>query len=310
MTDEPVVDVVVATHRTSPFLHAALDSVVAQTYPYWTLTVVDDGSSDPTFVPRAVRDVPRAQVIRHANRGLGASRNVGIAAGHAPLIAFLDDDDVWAPTKLEAQVDTLRRDVDAVGSFTGGWYLDQHGVSAGWGWSASAAPSTDFLRGAQPLPRIVTLLIRRTALDTIHGFDPSLTMAEDLEFTLRLAEAGSLTCVPEQLTGYRRHGSNMTEVDLVVLRRASERILRMVLDAAARRGDSATRALLEENLSRHRDQWSDDCARSAAAALRRGDLRTFAGEASWAVTTAPRATAAAAATKVRAALHARRHESG
>ncbi|UZJ24960.1 glycosyltransferase family 2 protein [Rhodococcus antarcticus] len=306
MTAQPQVDIVVATNRASPYLEAAVRSVAEQTYPHWSLIVVDDGVADPAFVPHAVRHITGARVIRHINRGLGASRNAGMAAGSSPLIAFLDDDDVWAPSKLDAQVDSLAAAADALGSFTGGWYMDHHGVSQGWGWTAATRSSTDFLRGAEPLPRIVTLMIRRTALDEIDGFLPSLTMAEDLEFTLRLLQAGPLACAPGQLTGYRRHANNMTAIDLVALRRAAEHALALVLVAAEQRGDATVLALLRENLRRSRAQWSKECARSVGAALRHLDLRTLALELRWAATTAPGSTTAAALQKAGAKLLAPR----
>ena len=78
----PLVSIVVATNRMSPFLPEALASAVAQTYRSTELVVVDDGSPDPEAVADAARAVPNSRTVRIAPSGVSTARNIG---AHADL---------------------------------------------------------------------------------------------------------------------------------------------------------------------------------------------------------------------------------
>src|ERR1051326_4073929 len=96
------------------FLEESIQSVLAQTYPFWELLLVDDGSSDRSGAlarDYARRYPDRIGYLTHErarNRGMSASRNLGLAQAQGELIAFLDSDDVWLAHKLEEQVQILR----------------------------------------------------------------------------------------------------------------------------------------------------------------------------------------------------------
>ncbi len=104
----PSVSVVMPTFNHAAFIGEAIDSVLAQTFEDWELLVVDNHSTDGTEeVVRARRD-PRIRYERFANDGVIArSRNRAIRAARGRYVAFLDSDDVWAPRKLEAQVELM-----------------------------------------------------------------------------------------------------------------------------------------------------------------------------------------------------------
>jgi glycosyltransferase involved in cell wall biosynthesis len=99
------VTVVIPTHNRKELLDRTLRSVLAQEDVDLSVVVVDDGSADGTeaFV-QALAD-PRVSVVRHPEaRGVSAARNTGIARATTTWLAFVDDDDLWAPTKLRAQL--------------------------------------------------------------------------------------------------------------------------------------------------------------------------------------------------------------
>lgn len=101
------VDVIIPTYNRSALCHAAVQSVLAQTYPCVRVLVVDDGSEDDTEAVLRGLD-PRVQYVRQPNAGVAAARNRGLALAHGEFIAFLDSDDEWLPWKLEAQIAVLR----------------------------------------------------------------------------------------------------------------------------------------------------------------------------------------------------------
>ena len=104
------VSVIIPTRNRSKLLELSLRSVLWQRSVDFETIVVDDGSTDDT--PRMLRSLgDRIRVFRHErSQGVSAARNRGIAEARGEWVAFLDDDDLWAPDKLELQLQALRRD--------------------------------------------------------------------------------------------------------------------------------------------------------------------------------------------------------
>jgi len=114
MSDEQLVSIIVPFFNAERFLGEAIESVLAQTYGHWELLLVDDGSEDgSTALARsyAVKCPERIFYLEHqghANRGVCASRNLGVKRARGELVALLDSDDAWLPDKLEEQVSIIR----------------------------------------------------------------------------------------------------------------------------------------------------------------------------------------------------------
>jgi teichuronic acid biosynthesis glycosyltransferase TuaG len=106
-SDPPLVSVVIPVHNAADFIHAAIVSVQAQTYPNWEIRAVEDGSTDesPAILTTLAAADPRIHV-QHltAQSGPGPARNAGIRAATGRFIAFLDADDLWSPEKLSRQI--------------------------------------------------------------------------------------------------------------------------------------------------------------------------------------------------------------
>jgi len=113
MTNQPLVSVVLIFWNAERFIAEAIESVFAQTYRAWELLLVDDGSSDgSTTIARSYseRDPQHVRYLEHpghVNRGMSASRNLGIGNAQGAYVAFLDADDVWLSNILEEQVAIL-----------------------------------------------------------------------------------------------------------------------------------------------------------------------------------------------------------
>lgn len=107
----PELSVIVPVYNVEDYLAPCLDSLLRQSLKRLEIIIVDDGSTDgsPAVIQRYAKRDRRIKVIRQANAGLGAARNVGIAAATAPLITFLDSDDTIPPRAYQRMVDTLRR---------------------------------------------------------------------------------------------------------------------------------------------------------------------------------------------------------
>jgi glycosyltransferase involved in cell wall biosynthesis len=96
-----------------PYLEEAIQSVVSQTYPHWELLLVDDGSSDgasevaKSYAAQFPERVRYLEHEGHQNRGMSASRNLGIRHARGEYVTLLDADDAWLPDFLEWQVQAL-----------------------------------------------------------------------------------------------------------------------------------------------------------------------------------------------------------
>jgi glycosyltransferase involved in cell wall biosynthesis len=109
----PVVSIITIFLNAEAFLAEAIESVLAQTYVSWELLLIDDGSSDGsselarTYAADHPRKIRYLEHPGHVNRGMSASRNLGVSNAHGPCIAFLDADDVWLPEALAERVRLL-----------------------------------------------------------------------------------------------------------------------------------------------------------------------------------------------------------
>jgi len=182
----PLVSVIIPTYNRAWILREAVDSVLAQDFGDFELIVVDDGSSDDT---REILDTyqQRVIVLRQPNRGVSAARNRGIAASSGQLVAFLDSDDLWLPTKLSRQVDFFSAHPDAVACQTEEIWIrngvrvnpkKRHHKFGGMIFEPSLALC---------LVSPSAVMIRKTLFDVVGRFDETLPACEDYDLWLRVS---------------------------------------------------------------------------------------------------------------------------
>jgi glycosyltransferase involved in cell wall biosynthesis len=235
------VSVVIPTNRGGPYLAAAVGSLRAQSVAPDEVILVDDGSPSPGLAEIA-RELD-VQYLRKDAGGISSARNVGVAHATGTWIAFLDDDDLWHPDRLSAQLAALALDSDAIASFTGGEYIDAEGRTFGEPWGAPGASSSDMLTGRVASPRITTLLVRRDAYLAVGGCRTRMEPSEDNDLIARLLLQGTFVGVDRALVSYRRHAANVTRRSLAG-RRAGRRSIREMMRAAKRDGDTQRLAVL------------------------------------------------------------------
>lgn len=100
----PKVSVVIPAYNAMSYLPETVASVLNQTFEDYEVIVVNDGSKDDIKIWIAQLADTRIKLISQENQGLSGARNTGIAHAQGEYVAFLDADDLWAPTKLEKQV--------------------------------------------------------------------------------------------------------------------------------------------------------------------------------------------------------------
>jgi len=194
----PEVSVIIPAYNRRAMLLEAIDSVLAQSAPAFELIVIDDGSTDGTAENLARLAAEYAKTIRIErieHRGPAAARNRGVALARAPMLAFLDSDDLWSPNKLERQLAFMRANPGCAISQTNEiWIRNGRRVNPGIRHRKRAGDIfIDSLRTC--LISTSAVMMRIELFRSLGGFDELMAAAEDYDLWLRILidhEAGLL----------------------------------------------------------------------------------------------------------------------
>jgi glycosyltransferase involved in cell wall biosynthesis len=204
MTDRRVA-AVITFYRDDRFFPEALASVLAQTHPADEIVVVDDASPPGQSTSLDNLD-PRVRVLRlDVNGGAGAARQAGADTTTAPYIAYLDSDDIWAPTKLARQVAAFADHPDLGAVHTGLVRFSADGRETPFLGKPIHLDLATQLRRNQVMPSSV--MLHRDALTAVGGWSPDRNVMEDWELGIRLTAAKfGVAFIPEPLVRFRRWG--------------------------------------------------------------------------------------------------------
>ena len=211
-----MVSVVIPTFNRAALVVKAIESVFAQTYKDYELIVVDDGSVDNT---REILEPfhERLRYFYQENRGAAAAQNTGIRLAQGKWVSILGSDDVWLPEKLERQieaVDTLGKEFGACFtdcSFFGNPTLVRSAFEeAGLHSCLKFAPLENqigCILGENFLTWPQSLLVLRSLLLDLNGFDEAMSHEEDIDLIFRLALITRYCFVPTPLVRIDRSPS-------------------------------------------------------------------------------------------------------
>jgi glycosyltransferase involved in cell wall biosynthesis len=215
------------------FIEEAIASVLAQDYEQWELILVDDGSTDgSTNIAKAyaTRQPHRIRYLEHPgheNRGMSASRNLGLALAQGDLVAFLDGDDTWLPKKLGEQVAILdvHPQVDLVYGRTLLWRSwraaeNGHKDSPDNFCDLGLPPDTivepprllvSLIENRAQTPTTCNALMRREAISRVGGFDAAFRgMFEDQVFFMKLSVTAHAFVASRVWARYRQRDDSCT----------------------------------------------------------------------------------------------------
>ncbi len=203
------VSVIILTYNRADRLTEAIESVLNQTFRELELIIVDNYSSDNTqSAVKAFHD-ERIRYFKNENRGfLGINRNFGIEKSKGEYIAFLDDDDLWLPEKLEKQVELMDSNKELGLVYTDCYIMDDSGSLQEKSYFSYRGP----VRGAvlkgllqENTIAILTAMVRKIALDKVGGFNTKYIIAQDYDLWLRIAQQYPIDFINEPLAKYRVH---------------------------------------------------------------------------------------------------------
>lgn len=228
------VSVVIPAYNAAGFIIDALQSITRQTLFPQEVIVIDDGSSDATY--QVVHDWKQKENLpftlhlqKQANKGLPATRNVGILQATGQWIALLDADDIWEPVHLQQLVAAVALRPSAVAAYGAGRLLvgdsinpqayDDFWDNPSKKYGQKIDGSACLLVNSDIFPRLIqgnfikpsSLMFAKTVGGKTMLFDENLRTAEDREFLVRMVFLGEFVYDPTPITQYRWHDDNISQ---------------------------------------------------------------------------------------------------
>lgn len=220
-------DIVIPTSGRPELLEEALASVLAQTHKFYRVWVVNDVPQDHRDVAAMVENLgdPRVTLLStEGTKGANFARNAGIAAGSNHLVGFLDDDDFWIPTKLEAHARAHSADPEL------GIVFSDYAVQLDRPFKLRFSMSGSSTETA-PVAAIATSRVtaRRDCLEVVGGFDEALVAYQDFDIWYRIMRRYPSRHLKESLNVIRLHaGERITQ--LATVKKGGEQLLEKYRD--------------------------------------------------------------------------------
>ncbi len=258
MTSSHAVSVALCTHNGAPFIEAQLTSILNQSSPVSEVVISDDASTDGT--PDLVRRLwpPNAPPLRVLNneRAIGVTANFerAISSCESELIVLSDQDDLWAPDRVERTVAAFSVNPSLLLRFTDADLIGEHGERLGVTlWQSLEIASTDLadIRKGRSLEVLIrrnlatgaTIALRRSLFELARPFPD--TWVHDEWLAVIAASFNRIDWSDELSIGYRQHGANQIGAVKPTVGRKLSRVLQprgtRNIALAARAADLAAR---------------------------------------------------------------------
>lgn len=227
----PLVSVITPIYNGSSYLDYAVKSVLNQSYENWELFLADDGSGDDSYEKARAWSEKDKRIIAlhhpdHANKGVSATRNLGINHAKGQYVAMLDCDDEWLPRKLEKQISIILRHPQTVMVYCQAESIDEEGVPLrldpkktencphppvyGKGLPGGPFDVFELMVSIREIHTpCLTVLARTEDVLSCGGFDETMeSQMEDALLFALLAERGPVFFLDEILARYRYHSNS------------------------------------------------------------------------------------------------------
>ena len=200
----PLVSVIIPVYNAEPFIKETIESVLIQTYQFFELIIIDDGSTDDSAnIIHSIKDT-RIKYVYQNNASQAVARNNGIHLAQGEFIAFLDHDDIWAFNKLEIQI-KLFNNINIGLVYTGRTNINSDGKEL------NNQPIRSFFKG-NVLENLLTgnflfpssVMIKKNILtDNNIYFRKNRQACEDYDLWLRLSMLTEFNFTTKKLAKYR-----------------------------------------------------------------------------------------------------------
>jgi glycosyltransferase involved in cell wall biosynthesis len=225
----PRFSIVMPCYNAAATLPDTLDSLTGQLEADWELICVDDGSTDDTLslIRQAAEHDPRIRPASNPRKGPSAARNHGaLDLATAPIVAFCDADDLWAPHKLSRLAAAFETgNVDGVYARVGFFAVDLLQLQ-----TTSTVAQGDLtiatLLGENPVCTMSNMAVCRAAFVATGGFDERIVHNEDLDWLIRLTGTGHRTIAVDDILTFYRLSRGGLSTDLAAMAAGRQAALR------------------------------------------------------------------------------------
>ncbi len=202
-------------YNSEDFIAAAIESILTQTLTAFELIIVNDGSTDRTgeIAQSFAKRDERVKIIDGNHEGVGAALNLGLQASCYPWVAIMHADDIALPERLETQIQMAQTDPAVVIWGTDGFHINSKGQVISKfrvGPLDKADCARRRVRGELVQAIHPTVLLNREVALRVGGYDPKMTVCEDIELFDRMMTQGMLVTIPQKLLQYRVHGNSLS----------------------------------------------------------------------------------------------------
>ncbi|MGB5435102.1 MAG: glycosyltransferase [Maribacter sp.] len=206
-TITPLVSVIIPCYNHGKYLSKAIQSVYSQSYPYFELIVVDDGSSDNT--KSVCSDYPKVNYVYQENAGLSAARNMGVKHANGDYIVFLDADDWLLDQALEINLNYLKSDVNAA-FVSGGYELYYEPEDKSWT-IQQEVPEKHYCKLLEGnfIGMHASVMYRHWVFEKF-AYNVALRFCEDYNLYLQITRYFPMIHHTKLIAVYRKHNHNMS----------------------------------------------------------------------------------------------------
>lgn len=233
----PLVSVIIPARSRPAMLREAVESVIGQTYRQTEMVVVLTGAdAETTASARSLEAQYGVRIVVTPPRNLATSRNNGIKVARGEWITFLDDDDLFAPTKIARQVETAG--LTGSGVVTNSWLrFNDAGPISEW----RPSPDKHLPRGLSYPEALMIgnffsngLLVRADILKKLGGFDEKLDACEDWDMWRRISYDHEIVYIDEPFVHVRVHNTNMSSRRWLMISTTFRHLIKMHFDTPGR----------------------------------------------------------------------------
>lgn len=203
-TEKPTLSVLMGVFNEEKYIEDAIDSILAQTFSDFEFLIVDDNSQDQSSNIIESYNDPRIRFIKNeTNHGLTASLNRALDLATGTYIARQDADDISEPNRFEKQVSFLEQNTNVSIVGTGTYLIDGDGEIVDKRLGYCNPTFEDFLNKSHLVHG--SILVRRSVLDELGGYDEFFRYGQDYDLWLRLSKQYNVANIPDPYYRHRIH---------------------------------------------------------------------------------------------------------
>ena len=210
---EPLISVITPCYNGEKFIGDAIESVINQTYQNWEIIIIDDGSTDDSKeIVDKYRMDQRIKYVQHdANKGIAKTKNTGIRLARGDYLAFLDQDDIWLPSKLELQANCFKNQEEDVGMICTGMIFTDEKLQYQrifMGFKDDNQKELVKSMYLQSTNSASVMMIKKKCFSQLGLFDEGLYGWDDFEMWMRIASQYKIKYIREAVVKKRVHTEN------------------------------------------------------------------------------------------------------